>query len=90
MDDLYGWWLPSQLPEGLKNTTIANPCGNIAKFMFTDEFTQIIAEDQEIGIDDSDVIDGGHEWRKFKLNGEVSETGGYWTNPVDPHLIAWY
>jgi hypothetical protein len=37
--DLLGWWDKSQLPFGVSG--VANPCGLIAKYMFTDEFISI-------------------------------------------------
>jgi hypothetical protein len=30
------------------------------------------------------------EKTKFKLNEQVAYSNGYWTNPVDEHLIVWY
>jgi hypothetical protein len=39
---------------------------------------------------DSEGIVGEHEWDRFKVNEEVAERDGYWTNPVDPHLVVWY
>lgn len=45
VSDLYDWWNESELPASVtKNPsgTIANPCGNIAKYQFTDEFYEIV------------------------------------------------
>lgn len=72
----------------------ANPCGLIAKYHFTDVFYEIReltgdGNGKVFEIDD-DKIAAEHEWIKFKVNEDVAVRNGYWTSPVDPHLINWY
>lgn len=92
--DLYDWWDASELPASVTedpSNTLANPCGNIAKYQFTDEFYEItdVKSQKTYEIDDSDIV-GSHEFIKFKINQDVAENGGYWTNTIDPHLIVWF
>lgn len=91
MSELYDWWPQSRLPPSVKSDTLANPCGNIPKYHFSDEFASIteVNYQEPLPIDTS-AIYGKHEEDKFVLNKDIVARGGYWTNILDPHLIVWY
>ena len=42
-----------------------------------------------IEIDDSDIT-AKLERFKFKINTDVAEEQGYWSNILDPHLQVWF
>ena len=68
------------------------PCGNIAKFAFSDTFTEIRSLDSSIyvRINDTDIANSVDKDKKFKINDEKVEEGAYWRNVEDEHLMVWY
>ena len=68
------------------------PCGNIAKFAFSDQFNEIKSLDQSIHvkINDTDIASDVDREKRFKENEDMVEKGAYWRNVTDEHLMVWY
>lgn len=91
ISDLSDWIDTYDLPASVTNTSIANPCGLIAKYAFSDEFLELreTVYEELLPIDDANITKPA-DVLKFQINEEVALDNGYWTNPVDSHLIVWY
>ena len=90
------WDLTAAYPPSLQTETAAEldawPCGNIAKFAFSDRFNEIKSLDQSINvkINDTDIASDVDREKRFKENEEMVERGAYWRNVTDEHLMVWY
>ena len=90
------WDLWSTYPDQLKTLDkmddTAWPCGFIAKFAFSDQFTFIKSLDRSFSarIDDSDIAHSVDKELRFKMNEDTVEKGAYWRTVEDEHLMVWY
>ena len=90
-----GGWLTEngKLPRrtDLQASELAYPCGQVAKYRFSDKFTKLRSQNGsfEVVIDDTDIAHEVDREFKFKYNDKVKADGGYWTD-IDEHLMVWY
>ena len=96
LEDREKWDLWNQFPNNLKTPEKikqdAWPCGFIAKFIFTDQFTYIKSLDRSFyaGIDDSDIALDVDKEQRFLLNSDKKKEGAYWFDPSNQHVMVWY
>ena len=89
--DLADWIDLDELSLNQRAGQVANPCGLIAKYHFTDEFDYVqlvsndVSEAKAFRIDSSNIVD-----RTFEADDTLRSNGGYWLDVTDPHLAVWF
>ena len=70
----------------LNEEEVANPCGLVAQFVFSDTFELYSADDQPIAIDDTDIAHRVDRTSRFQDN---ENPNIQWLDVTNEHFMVW-